>query len=193
MTEARPHPNLWRSIARLLAVLRALLTAIAPEAFASVSAEARARLTHLTALVRRYIHILAAETVLPPPRQAKPGLRDTKARQPRRPFETPFKLIERPAPPSHRRASNSDGDPPQLQWALLWDAARRLNDVMADSARHARRLALYLRKHAAAPLRDLPVPWPVLRRLGPEADALLTHFDKRARPHAWAGLDPDTS
>lgn len=189
MTEARPHPNLWRSIARLLAVLRELLTAIAPEAFASVSAEARARLTHLTALVRRYIHILAAETVLPPPRKAKPGLRDTKPREPRRPFETPFKLIERPAPLRARASTQTEGDPPQLQWALLLDAARRLNDVMADPARHARRLALYLRKHTEAPLRDLAVPWSVLRRLGPEADALLIQLDQRARPQAWENLD----
>ncbi|MFN4226472.1 MAG: hypothetical protein ACK4HR_09150, partial [Hyphomonas sp.] len=72
---------------------------------------------------------------------------------------------------------------------LLWDAARRLTGVMADPARHARRLARYLRKHAEAPLRDLAVPWPVLRRLGPEADALLIHLDQRARPKAWENLD----
>ena len=189
MTEARPHPNLWRSIARLLAVLRELLMATAPEAFASISAEARARLIHLTALVRRYIHILAAETVLPPPRQAKPGLKDKTARQPRRAFETPFKLIERPAPHRARASTQTDGDPPELQWALLLDAARRLTEVMADPARHARRLALYLRKHAAAPLRDLAVPWSVLRCLGPEADALLIQLDQRARPKAWENLD----
>ena len=189
MTEARPHPNLWRSIAQLIAVLRELLMATAPEAFAAISAEARARLTHLTALVRRYIHILAAETVLPPPRGGKPVLKDTKARQTRRPFETPFKLIERPAPARTGSSKPSDGDPPELQWALLLDAARRLNDVMADPARHARRLARYLRKHAEAPLRDLAVPWYVLRRLGPQADALLIQLDHKARPKAWENLD----
>ncbi|MFN7180475.1 hypothetical protein [Hyphomonas sp.] len=189
MAEARPHPNLWRSIAQLLAVLRELIMSTAPDAFAAVSAEARARLTHLTALVRRYIHILAAETVLPPPRQVKPQIKDKTAGKPRRPFETPFKLIERPAPARAGPSRPTDGDPPQLQWALLWDAARRLTEVMADPARHARRLARYLRKHTEAPPRDLAVPWSVLRRLGAQADALLIHLDHKARPKAWENLD----
>ncbi|MFN7178430.1 hypothetical protein [Hyphomonas sp.] len=189
MAETRPHPNLWRSIAQLLAVLRELIMSTAPDAFAAVSAEARARLTHLTALVRRYIHILAAETVLPTPRGGKPLLKEAKARKARRPFETPFQLLERPAPARPGPSKPGDGDPPELQWALLWDAARRLTEVMADPARHARRLARYLRKHTEAPLRDLAVPWSVLRRLGPEADAILIHLDHKARPKAWENLD----
>ncbi len=73
MTAFRPYPELWNTLAHQLGPLRQLLAAAASEAFAAISAQARARLAHLTALVRRYIHILAAEIRLPP---LQPALTD---------------------------------------------------------------------------------------------------------------------
>ena len=49
-----------------MAILRCLLRGRAPEAFASILAEARALLAAATAMVRRYIHALAADFLLPP-------------------------------------------------------------------------------------------------------------------------------
>lgn len=83
----------------------------------------------------------------------------------------------------------SDSYPPELQWALIWEAAMRLAAVLRDPARHARRLARYRESGNAAPLRALPVRWAALRRLGAVADASLTRFDQLAQPAAWAGID----
>ena len=60
---------------------------------------------------------------------------------------------------------------------------------MANPAPHALRLARFQRRLGPAPLRDLPVRWHVIRRLGPVMDALLTCLDQAARPWAWEGLD----
>jgi hypothetical protein len=38
-------------------------------------------------------------------------------------------------------------------------------------------------------LRDLPVPWHIIRRIPPALDVLLLRADQIARPLAWAGLD----
>jgi hypothetical protein len=188
----RPRPDLWHPIAALLRALRTLLQAAAPEAFAAIAGEARARLVVLTALVRRYIHILAAEIILPPSRSRAP-LPDNPAHAPsaRRAGGYLFPLIETPSRPG--RGTGGGEDPPALQWALLMEAAARLAEVLRDPAPHARRLARRFGTLTVPGLRDLAVPWHITRRIDPALDVLICRLDALARPEAWAGLDPDTS
>lgn len=183
----RPHPDLWYAIAQLLAALRQRLRATAPESFADIALHARAHLAALTAMVRRYIHILAAEIILPPratPPPADHSAERTGTRAGRRAYR--FPLIETLSKPS--RPTQGE-DPPELQWALLMQAAQRLVSVMANPAPHARRLARALRRLTGEALRDLAVPWHVIRRIGPALDTLLLRLDQLARPQAWAGID----
>lgn len=191
---SRPEPQLWFAIAALLRALRTLLRDTAPEAFAAVSASARAQLAAVTAMARRYLHCLAAGLVLPPRRATSADQK--RMEHPHAPMDGlwTFPLTERTAA-RHASSRSGGADAPALQWALAWEAAGRLAAVLAEPERHARRLALYLRRAGSAVLRDMPVRWHVLRRLGPVADALLIHLDQRARPGAWAaiGEGPDTS
>jgi hypothetical protein len=182
----RPHPDLWYPIAALLSALRKLLRATSPGDFAAIAREARAQLIVITALVRRYIHILAAEILLPPPRAIAPQADHTAGGAPQGAGRYVFPLIEMPS----RASGPRDGeDPPELQWALLMESARRLVSVLADPARHARRLARRFGTLLTPGLRDLPVPWHITRRIPPGLDMLLTRLDQLARPKAWAGLD----
>ena len=68
----RPRPDLWYPLAQLPAALRLLLRTAVPDAFAAIARDARAQFAVLSALVRRYIHILAAEIILPPLREVVP-------------------------------------------------------------------------------------------------------------------------
>jgi hypothetical protein len=181
----RPHPELWYPIAQLLAALRALLRAAAPEAFAEIALDARAHLAALTALVRRYIHILAAGIILPPPQIRPPAERRPSRAGASRSYL--FPLIETPA--RSKSAATGGEAPPQLQWALLMQAAARLAAVLANPAPHARRLARRFGTLTVPGLRDLAVPGHMIRRVGPVIDTLLIRLDAAARPQAWAGLD----
>ena len=185
-----PRPELWTRIAALLGALRALLRGAVPEHFHKIAAEARAQLLAATALVRRYIHVLAAEITLPEPRPvgapAKNSNETPGARQPRR-AET-FSLIEQAR--STSRPSTSDGaDTALVQWALMMEAARRLAIVLNHPEKHALRLARMLRRRKGATLKELPIPAGILRRLAPWTDALILRLDEAARPEAWAGIN----
>jgi hypothetical protein len=182
-----PHPKLWRFLAGLLAALRALMNSAAPEAFWSISAEARTRLALLTALVRRYLHILSAGITLPAsqPNPARPPAERTRSVRTR-----PFRLTELPAREQYRRAHMpGETDPPDLHWALLMQRLGGLAQVLADPVRHARRLARHQRRYGLETLRDLPVPWHMLCRIEPALDTLLLDLDRLARPDAWARID----
>lgn len=186
MPKTPPHPHFWAPIAHLLAALRALLRMTAPEAFAAIAPDARAQLAALTALVRRYIHVLAAAIGLPPQALPVPSREDRKVRAGDLARRYRFALMEQGG------ASGSHGegeDAPGVQWALLLQAAERLAGVLADPEPHARRLAKALRRRFRPPLRDLPVRWHVTRRLGPGLDTLLMDLDAAARPADWAGMD----
>lgn len=185
MTE-RAHPDYWYPIANLLVALRRLVLATPPEAFASIARDARAHLAALAALVRRYIHLLAGEIVLPPSRPASPlaGDPDERIRCSARRYR--FALTEGKA------CSGGPGtgdDPPEMQWQIMMEALDRLKSVLAHPAPHALRLARFLRRHGAAPLRELPVPWHIVRRIGPALDTLLLRLDEVVRPQAWAGIN----
>jgi hypothetical protein len=187
MTRAKPHDHLWEPIAQLLAALRILLRTTAPEAFAQIALSARAQLIALTALVRRYIHVLAAGITLPPPRARDPQADHRVPNAGPRPAPRyRFPLIESPSRPG---APGTADDPADFQWALLMQAAARLAAVMANPAPHALRLARRLRTLTTPALRDLPVRWSALRRLGPYVDTLLMRLDEAARPAAWAAID----
>ncbi|MFN4186374.1 MAG: hypothetical protein ACK4M6_16780, partial [Hyphomonas sp.] len=107
--------------------------------------------------------------------------------QPRR--EATFRLTELIS--ISKGSSASDGaDTPFIQWALMFEAARRLNAVLADPQKHALRLARLLRRRKGETLKTMPVPGHILRRLPPWIDALLCRLDEEASPAAWAGNNP---
>jgi hypothetical protein len=175
-----PRPDLWYPIAHLLIALRKLLRAAAPEAFSAIAREVRVPLTVITALLRRYIHVLAAEIILPPPRAPRPQAEHAeRPRAARKADRYLFPLLEIPARPS----CASDGeDAPDLQWALLMEAARRLAEVLANPAPHARRLARRFGTLDVPGLRDLALPWHILRQIPPWLDVLVCRYDAAARP-----------
>jgi hypothetical protein len=182
-----PRPDLWYPIAHLLIALRKLLRAAAPDAFAAIAREVRVQITVITAMLRRYIHVLAAEIILPPTRAPRPQAEHAeRPRAARKAERYLFPLLEIPA-----RASCAGGseDPAALQWAILMEAARRLAEVLANPAPHARRLARRFGTLDVPGLRDLALPWHILRQIPPWLDVLVCRYDAAARPEAWAGLD----
>jgi len=189
MFDHMPRPELWTRIFALLGALRTLLREAVPELFGSIAGEARAQLLAVTSLVRRYIHVLAAELTLPPLAVGVPaktaGETPTKP-QPSR--EALFRLTELISPAARSSASQGT-DTPFIQWALMFEAARRLNTVLADPQKHALRLARMLRRRQGKTLKEMPVPGHILRRLPPWIDALLCRLDEEARPEAWAGIN----
>ena len=184
-----PRPELWTRIAAFLGGLRAFLRGAVPDKFDKVAAAARAHLMAAAALVRRYIHVLAADLALPPLPVGAPARNSNQPptkHQARR--DTLFRLTELMDTIKH--ASKGGGsDTPFVQWALMMEAARRLALVLNHPEKHALRLARLLRRQARATLKDLPVPASVLRRLAPWTDALLQRLDEEARPQAWAGIN----
>lgn len=186
--DTAPHPELWTRIAALLGALRLMLRGAVPELFGSIANDARAQLIAATALVRRYLHVLAGEIALPARAVGEnpANSRETPTRHQSR--ETLFRLTEEgrnARPPSDAGTP----DTPFLQWALMMEAARRLSLVLNNPQKHALRLARLLRRRAGETLRTLPVPAHILRRLPPWTDALLCRLDEAARPQAWAGLN----
>ena len=184
-----PRPELWTRIAAFLGALRAFLRGAVPSEFDKAAAAARAHLMAAAALVRRYIHVLAADLALPP---LPVGVsKENSKRNPEKlqqSREAPFRLTERIGATSS--SSPSEGsDTPFIQWALMMEAARRLTFVLNHPEKHALRLARLLRRQARATLKDLPVPASVLKRLAPWADALLLRLDEEARPQDWAGIN----
>jgi hypothetical protein len=184
-----PRPELWTRIAAFLGALRTFLRGAVPEKFDKTAATARAYLIAAAALVRRYIHVLAAELSLPPlpvgVSQKTAGQTPTKL-QPRR--DALFCLTE--LVDTLKRASKPGGtDTPFTQWALMMETARRLAIVLNHPEKHALRLARLLRRRKGATLKDLPVPASILKRLTPWADALLQRLDEEARPEEWAGIN----
>ncbi|MFN4025538.1 MAG: hypothetical protein ACK4MQ_11960 [Hyphomonas sp.] len=188
MLDDAPRPELWTRIAALLGALRTLLMGAAPHLFAGIAREARAQLAAANALVRRYLHVLAAELTLPPAVGVFSGTSTKTPATLQRSRETLFRLTEE-ARPSSPSSKSQERDPPELQWALMVEAVRRLRAVLNDPRRHALRLARLIRRKGRAMLRVLPVPAHILRRLPPWTDALICRLDQEARPADWAGLD----
>lgn len=194
MSAPRPLPEFWYPLARMLLVLKALLAAVAPGAFASVSARVHRELRYAGAYLRRYLFALAREVVLPPLRQRPPSAAPApQAASPhRRPLHTPLALAERPPPPRPRGDRPLPLPCPPVDWAIALRRTEGLLAVLRAPMPVARRLARRLSGAGAPPLRELAVPWHVLRALPPALDCLLIRLDGLARPDAWAGLDPDT-
>lgn len=185
-----PRPELWTRIAALLGALRTLLREAVPEHFQRIAADARAQLSAATALVRRYVHVLAAEIALPAlrPVGAAPKTSNETPRNHQSRREAHFCLTEETR--LARAASRSDGaDTPFVQWAMMMEAARRLAIVLNHPEKHALRLARLLRRRKGRVLKDLPVPGQILRRLPPWTDALILRLDEEARPQDWAGIN----
>jgi hypothetical protein len=184
-----PRPELWTRIAAFLGTLRVFLRGAVPDKFDRVAATARAHLMAAAALVRRYIHVLAADIALPPlPVGASPQSSNATPTKLQRRRDSLFRLTE--LIDTLKRASNSNGsNTPFVQWALMMEAARRLALVLNHPEKHALRLARLLRRQARRTLKDLPVPASLLKRLAPWTDALLLRLDEEARPQAWAGIN----
>jgi hypothetical protein len=184
-----PRPELWTRIAAFLGALRTFLRGAVPEKFDKAAATARAHLMAAAALVRRYIHVLAADIDLPPLPVGAPAKNSNQTptkHQARR--DATFRLTE--LVDNLKRASKPGGtDTPFTQWALMMEAARRLAIVLNHPEKHALRLARLLRRRKGATLKDLPVPASLLKRLAPWTDALLQRLDEEARPEAWAGIN----
>ena len=184
-----PRPELWTRIAAFLGTLRTFLRGAVPHKFDRVASAARAHLMAAAALVRRYIHVLAADIALPPLPVGAPAKNSNQPptkQQARR--DTLFRLTE--LMDTIKRASKGGGsDTPFIQWALMMEAARRLALVLNHPEKHALRLARLLRRQARATLKDLPVPASILKRLAPWTDALLQRLDEEARPEAWSGIN----
>ncbi|MBA3069617.1 MAG: hypothetical protein FP825_14190 [Hyphomonas sp.] len=66
MSPERPLPEFWYPLARILLVLKALLAATAPEAFAGIAARVHRELIYAGAYLRRYLLAIARGLVLPP-------------------------------------------------------------------------------------------------------------------------------
>ena len=189
MYDHMPRPELWTRIFALLSALQALLREAVPELFAGIAADARAQLVAAASMVRRYIHVLAAELALPPlavgvslkTSNETPG--KARARG-----EAPFRLTEL-VTASPRSAASDGSDTPFIQCPMMLEAARRLGLLLADPQKHSLRLARHLRKRTGETLKAMPVPGHILRRLPPWTDALLCRLDEEARPKAWAGIN----
>jgi hypothetical protein len=208
-----PLPAFWQPIAAIVMVLRDRLQAATPGTFAALAA-ARSRLAVAAALLRRYLHILAARVVLAPARQA--ARTSATAPQTAAPSPSPviraagartFVFTERARSGGGRKDNgggrndngggrkNNGAADPALSIAQLLSRARRLVDILSDPLPHARRLARQLARSGAPRLVSNPVAWHRLRRLPAYYDTLLEHFDRRANPAAWEGIDtaPDTA
>lgn len=144
-----PRPELWTRIAAFLGALRVFLRGVVPHKFDRVATTARAHLMAAAALVRRYIHVLAADMTLPPPAVGvSPQSSNETPNKLQRCRDTLFRLTE--LIDAIKRASNSNGlDTPFVQWALMMEAARSLTLVLNHPEKHALRLARLLRRHAA--------------------------------------------
>lgn len=193
MSPDRPLPEFWYPVARILLVLKALLAATAPEAFAAISAQVHRELRYAGAYLRRYLLALARQLVLPPPRPRAAAAPSSPAPpRERRTLTFPLCLSEPPAarrPPGARPA----GDPnPNVDWAIALQRAEVLLAALRRPLPLARGLARQLARGAVPVLRDLAVPAHVLRALPPWMDNLLTQLDCLARPDHWSGIDPDT-
>lgn len=183
-----PRPDLWYPIAHLLIALRKLLRATAPEAFAAMARDVRVQIAVITAMLRRYIHVLAAEIILPPRPAPRPQAEHpAKPRATRKADRYLFALLEMPSQSS--RSGGGSEDDAALQWALLMETARRLAEVFANPAPHARRLARRFGTLTTPGLRDIALPWHILRQIPPWLDVIVSRYDALARPQAWAGLD----
>ncbi len=197
MSPERPLPEFWYPVARILLVLKALLTATDPGAFASVAAQAHRQLAYAGAFVRRYLLALARTLVLPPLRIRAPTASNP-AGQPeippprRRKLDRPLPLAEPPTPKRAPGRHRGEPSPQMVEWALALHRAEILLAALRRPLPLARRLARRLARGRAPGLRDLPVPWHVLRALPPALDCLLTRLDCLARPDHWSGFDPDT-
>ena len=192
MSPERPLPEFWYPVARILLVLKALLLAAAPGGFGRISARVNRELIYAGAFVRRYLLAVARGLVLPPLRARAPAVPTSIPRSRRRPLESPLPLGEPPA--RRRNPGRQRGAPssPEIEWGLALQRTEALLAALRRPLPLARRLARRLTRGEAPRLRDLAIPWHIIRALAPALDILLTRLDRHARPDHWSGLDPDT-
>lgn len=193
MSPERPLPEFWYPVARILLVLKALLLAAAPGGFTAISARVNRELIYAGAFVRRYLLAVARGLVLPPLRARGPAAATAAAPRLRhRPLERPLPLGE---PPARKRAPGRKRGAPssaEIEWALALQRTETLLAALRRPLPIARRLARRLARGAAPRLRDLAIPWHIIRALSPALDILLTRLDRHARPDHWSGIAPDT-
>ncbi|MEQ9506947.1 MAG: hypothetical protein RLO80_11810 [Hyphomonas sp.] len=194
MHPLRPLPDFWYPIARILLVLKALLTATAPPAFPSIAAHIYAELRLSGALVRRYLFALAHEFQLPPAHPCPapaPARQSTEAPSSARSHASGFRICE---PISLSRGGARAPVPDTyVEWALALQRVEALLAALRRPDPIARRIALRLARRRPPRLRELPVPAFVIRRIAPVFDILLMQLDALAQPDAWAGIGLDSS
>jgi len=192
MSPKRPLPEFWYPVARILLVLKALLLAAAPGGFGAISARVNRELIYAGAYLRRYLLVVARGLVLPSLRASAPAAPTSTPRSRRRPLERPLPLGEPPARRRNPGLQRGAPSSPEIEWALALQRTEALLAALRRPLPLARRLARRLARGAAPTLRDLAIPWHIIRALHPALDILLTRLDVLARPDHWSGLDPGT-
>lgn len=187
----RPLPEFWYPVARILLVLNALLLAAAPGGFARISARVNRELIYAGAFARRYLLAVARGLVLPPLRARAPAAPTSTPRSRRRPLERPLPLAEPPARRRNPGLQRGAPSSPETEWALALQRTEALLAALRRPLPLARRLARRLARGAAPTLRDLAIPWHIIRALPAALDILLMQLDRRARPDHWSAI-PDT-
>ena len=180
-------------LAQLVLQVRAALRALSPFAFSENSTALKTRIAALTAMVRRYLHALAAEVSLPMRRAVPRRDKEKPGASSRGTGERGLPLFENDRPATGRAMRRSQGTShPYFEWGQAFMQIERLARALAQADRRARRLAGLLRRRSK-PLRSLPLRVHHLRRLPPELDTLLLELDRRARPELWRSLNLDTT
>ena len=182
-------------LAQLVLQVRQALRALSPFAFSENvnGAVLKTRIAALTAMVRRYLHALAAEITLPMPRAIPPRAEDESGATSCGTAERGLPLFENdPSTTRHATHSPRPDTNPYFEWGQAFMQIERLALALAHADRRARRLAGLLRRRSK-PLRAMPLRVHHLRRLPAELDTLLLELDRRARPELWQSLKLDTS
>jgi hypothetical protein len=132
-----PRPELWTRIAAFLGALRTFLRGAVPDKFDKAAANARAHLMAAAALVRRYIHVLAADIALPPLADGAPAKSSNQTpNKLQRRRESLFRLTE--LADTIKRASKGGGSDNRLHPMGLDDGGRPPTRHRPQSSRKTR-------------------------------------------------------
>lgn len=171
MHPLRPLPEFWYPTARILLVLKTLLTAKAPSAFPAIAAQIFTELRLGGALVRRYLFALAHEFQLPPAHQwpaPAPARQSANAPSGPRNQTSGFRTCE---PVSLSRGGRRAPVPETYaERAIALQRVETLLAALRQPEPIARRIALCLARRRPPRLRELPAPAFVIRRIAPVFD-----------------------
>ena len=187
MFPGAPSPaDLWHLAARHHGALKGFVLAnFALWSDPAIRRTARQGIAVLAAMLRRLLHLVAREVILPPLRvrtAPEPFASPARSRKP----ALGFRLTEVPRERTPRMPNPSPTpDTPELSYALFLERLAVLANVYRARHRIARRLARRVQS-GRAPLAATPLPAPQMRRLPEGFRAMLEFLD------VWL-VTPDTS